>query len=366
MIPVQRIRISLGRALAIALAVSLLGTPIEAQWISEPTRGIPRLADGKPNLRAPAPRSANGKPDISGHWLFPQHPGLIGNITADLDPADIQPWAEALFRDRLAEFGKDDPWTIGCQPAGPRAISSVGRLKIIQTPAIIVILFEDLTYRQIFMDGRRLPQDPVPNYMGYSIGRWEGDELVVETAGFNDRTWLDYGGHPHSESLRVTERFRRIDFGRLQRRVTLEDPNAFNKPISIVNDGVLAADTELLEAVCTETPPDRYQSGRTPEERSIRVPADVLAKYVGTYELPEPDPVFGIRVFRVSLSGNLLLVDFNGKGRMSLTPLSQTTFSPRMLGTYEFVADERGVITHLLAHGVQGTWRATRRPDTGK
>ena len=363
MTPTQRVLVSVGRTLAIALAVSLLGTLVDAQWISEPTPGIPRLANGKPNLRAKAPRTADGKPDISGHWLFPQHPGLIGNLTADLDPADIQPWAETLFRERLAEFGKDDPYTIGCQPAGPRAITSVGRLKIIQTPAIIVILFEDLTYRQIFMDGRRLPQDPVPNYMGFSIGHWEGDELVVETAGFNDRTWLDYGGHPHSESLRATERFRRVDFGRLQRRITLEDPKTFNKPITIANDGVLAADTELLEAVCTDTPPDRYQVGRTPEERSVSVPVEVLAKYVGTYELAEAEPTFGIRVFRVFLSGTQLLVDFNGKGRMSLIPLSQTTFSPRMLGTYEFVVDERGVATYLLAHGVQGTWRATRRPD---
>ena len=349
----------MGRTLAIALAALLLGTPVAAQWLDEPTPGIPRLADGKPNFRARAPRTADGKPDISGHWLFPQHPGYVGNIAADLDPADVQPSADALFRERLSELGKDDPWTIGCQPAGPRAITSVGRFKILQTPAIIVILFEDLTYRQIFMDGRRLPQDPLSNYMGYSVGRWEGDELVVESAGFNDQTWLDYGGHPQSESLRITERFRRIDFGRLQRRVTLEDPQTFNKPITIANDGVLAADTELLESVCAETPRDRFQFGRSPEERNVRVAPEVLAKYVGTYELPEP-ATFGIRVFRISLSGNQLLIDFNGKGRIPMTPLSETMFSPRMLGTYEFVPDEHGVFNYLVAHAIEGTFTATR------
>jgi hypothetical protein len=351
-----------GRVLATALAASVLGTPVAAQWLNQPTPGIPRLADGKPDLRAPAPRTSDGKPDISGQWLFPQHPGYVGNIAADLDPMDVQAWADASFAAHMAELGKDDPWTIGCQPAGPRAITTVPRIKIIQTPAVIVVLFEDLTYRQIFMDGRALPEDPFPNFMGYSIGRWDGDELVVESAGFNDQTWLDYGGHPHTESLRVTERFRRTNFGHLQRRVTLNDPKTFKKPITLANDGVLAADTELLETVCTETPRDRFVLGPTPEQRGVQVAPDVLAKYVGTYELKEA-ATFGIREFRVSLSGRQLLVDFNGKGRMPLIPLSERMFSPRLLGTYEFVTDDRGVASQLLVHAVEGTFTATRRPD---
>jgi hypothetical protein len=350
------------RILAGALWTSMLGPPAAAQWLNQPTSGIPRLADGKPNLRAPAPHTPDGKPDISGHWLFPQHPGYIGNIAADLAPADVQAWADASFAARMAELGKDDPWTIGCQPAGPRAITTVPRMKIVQTPAVIVILFEDLTYRQIYMDGRALPDDPFPNFMGYSVGRWDGEELVVETAGFNEQTWLDYGGHPHTESLRMTERFRRADFGHLQRRVTLNDPKTFNKPIAISNDGVLAADTELLETVCTETPRDRFVLGRSPEQRAVQVAADVLAKYVGIYDLKEP-ATFGIREFRVSLSGGQLLMDFNGKGRMPLIPLSERMFSPRLLGTYEFVLDEHGVATQLLAHAVEGTFTAIRRPD---
>ena len=295
---------------------------------------------------------------MSGHWLMPLHPGYVGNIAADLDTTDVQPWADALFMERLAVFGKDDPGTIGCQPLGPRRITAPGRAKIFQTPTEIVVIFEDLTYREIFMDGRQLPQDPFASFMGYSVGHWEGDDLVVESIGFNDGTWLDYGGHPHTESLRITERFRRTDFGALHRSVTLDDPETFNTPITIEADAVLAADTELIETVCAETPRDRFELSGTAAR--VQVAPDLLAKYVGVYELTEA-AAFGIRVFGVSLSGSQLFVDFNGKGRMPLVPLSDTTFSPRLLGTYQFVTDDRGLVSHLLLHAVEGTFDAIRR-----
>src|SRR5262245_51483363 len=149
---------------ALVILFSLLSVPLQAQWINEPSKGIPRRPNGAPNLAAPAPRQADGKPDLSGLWRVPLHPGYIANIAADLDLADVQPWAATLFEQRINDLGKDDPGTIGCLPMGPRHITGGGlssTVKIVQTTALIVVLFEDLSYRQIFMDGRALPANPV-------------------------------------------------------------------------------------------------------------------------------------------------------------------------------------------------------------
>lgn len=342
----------------------MLGAPASAQWLHQPTAGTPRLENGKPNLAAPAPRTAGGKPDLSGQWSLPLHPGYIANIAADLAPGDVRPWAAELFERRAYALGKDDPGTIGCQPLGTRHVTGgapTARVKIIQTAAEIVFLYEDLAYRQIFLDGRELPRDPLPSFMGYSVGHWDGDALVVESVGFNEETWLDFGGHPHSESLRITERYRRGDFGHMHRSIVLEDPKTFAKPIALDADMSLEADTELLEAVCTETPLDRFNlSGGAAAETAVRVAPEVLAKYVGVYELPEP-ATFGIRVFTVAQIDGKLYIDFNGKGRVPFVPLSETMFSPRLLGTYEFVADAAGNVQRMLVHSVEGTWVAVRR-----
>lgn len=353
------------RPVILALLSTLFAVPLQSQWLDEPTKGIPRTADGRPNLGAPAPRATNGTADLSGLWLTPLHPGYVANIAADLEAADVQPWAANLFEERITDLGRDDPGTIGCLPLGPRHITGgglAGRAKIVQTPALILILFEDLTYRQIFMDGRALPVNPVPSFEGYSVGRWEADTLVVESIGFKDGTWLDFGGHPHTEALRVTERYRRTDVGHMQRQVTLDDPQAFKKPITIAAEMRLAPDTELLEYVCAETPRERFHlAGRTAAEKSLQISPDILARYVGTYDFADANNAFGIRTLNVSLSGGQLQVDFNGKGRVPLVALSERMFSPRLLGTYEFVIDERGAVTHLLAHGVEGSPRAVRR-----
>jgi len=186
--------------------------------------------------------------------------------------------------------------------------------------------------------------------------------MVVESIGFKDGTWLDFGGHPHTESLRISERYRRTDFGHVQRQVTLDDPQTFKKPITIAADMTLSPDTELLEYVCDETPREQFRlTGRTEKETSLQIPTDVLARYVGSYEF-DADNAFGIRTLTVSLSAGRLLVDFNGKGRIPLVALSERMFSPRLLGTYEFVMNDRGDVTHLLAHGVEGSLRAVRRP----
>src|SRR5579863_4912015 len=185
---------------------------LNAQWLNHPTPGIPRASNGQPNLAAPAPRTPEGKPDLSGLWnrISPKY---RVNIAADLKPEDVQPWAKDLVRKRTEDLGRESMNAL-CLPAGPAYSTdadstSGGMMKIIQTPTVIVILNPDLTYRQIFLDGRKLETSPNPSWMGYSVGRWDGDTLVVESFGFNDRTWLDTSGHPHTEALRITERYRR-------------------------------------------------------------------------------------------------------------------------------------------------------------
>src|SRR5215831_492852 len=155
----------------------LLVAPAAAQWLQHPTPGLPRTADRKPNLAAPAPRTADGKPDLTGLWSGPP----LGGATVRADPTDLQPWAKEIQRQRREEFFKGRP-QYQCQPMGPEAFE--GQRRIIQTPTMIAILNADLTYRQIFLDGRPLESDPFPVWMGYSVGHWEGDTLVVDSLGF--------------------------------------------------------------------------------------------------------------------------------------------------------------------------------------
>jgi len=336
------------------LCVAAISLP--AQWLHQPTPGIPRTADGQPNLSAPAPKASDGKPDFSGLWRLGVEIGVGANITGDLPAADIQPWVAALSRRRLEEFGKDDPEITGCRPGGPRHITRAGLAKIVQTSSLMVILYEDLAYRQIFLDGRQLPPDPNPDWMGYSIGHWEGDTLVVETAGFNDRTWLDFAGHGHTEALRMTERYRRRDFGHMDLQVTLDDPKAYAKPWTVSAGGALAADTELLEYVCLENEKDQqHLVGRTSEEKTVTVAPEILAQYVGVYEVGSRN------VFTITLVNGELLIDLQGKGKVPMIPLSETMFSPRLLGTYQFVKNEQGVVTHMLVHSAEEVLTAIRK-----
>jgi hypothetical protein len=347
------------RPIVIASIVFAVSTPLTAQWLKQPTAGIPRTADGKPSLSAPSPQTKDGTPDLSGLWLMNTPLGYAGNIATDLEPGDIQPWAGALYKQRMEDFGKDDPGTIGCLPLGPRHIAGIGMAKIIQAPNVIVVLYEDLTYRQIFLDGRELPKDPNPSWMGYSVGHWEGDTLVVESLGFNDRTWLDFGGHPHTEALRMTERFRRLDFGHMSVQVMIDDAKVYAKPWSITIPMRLTADTELLEYVCGENERDRsHLVGRTPEEKRVKVAPDILAKYVGNYAASSTDSNLQISVFTVTLVGDELFVAFDGKGKLLLIPLSETVFS--LFGSYEFVVDDRGVVTHLIYHTTERDRKAVR------
>jgi hypothetical protein len=234
--------------------VALAVTPVSGQWLNHPTVGIPRLANGRPNLSAPAPRTADGKPDFSGIW---EHKN--SRTTAHyLDNIDIpwRPWSEALYKQNVANNQRDNPES-QCLPRGVPKADAFDLHRIVQTPGLIVILYEYNTmYRQIFTDGRKLLEDPNPTWMGYSVGRWEGDTLVVESNGFNGKAWLSGRGYPTSDGMRLTERMRRRDFGHMDIELTIDDPKAYTKPWKTQLHPELVADTELLEFYCTENERD--------------------------------------------------------------------------------------------------------------
>jgi hypothetical protein len=244
-------------------------TVLCAQWPLHPTIGVPKTADGKPNLNAPAPRAADGKPDLSGIWE--NFRAAAGTSTTGLGPTlgsnqfwDIgygmtgglpfQPWAAELLKKRVAENSRDNP-DAHCLPLGLMQLHTHPQpRKIIQTPGVIVILYEaNGGIRQIFTDGRALPpRDAQPWWYGYSIGNWDGDTLVVETTGFRDDGWLDVNGSPLTETGKMIERFRRVNYGNLEIEVTVDDPKAYTKPWTAKMTQRIMLDTELIEFVCNE------------------------------------------------------------------------------------------------------------------
>jgi len=227
---------------------------LHAQWIRYPTPGIPRLADGTPNLLAPTPRLAGNRTDLSGLWGPDLKRGFFDIATGGVT-VPMQPNALALLQERQANHAKDHPHA-RCLPLGMPLMVSAS-MKIIQTPSVVTILYEEeSTFRQVFLDGRKLPDDPQPTWKGYSIGHWEGDALVIETAGLNAKAWLDQAGHPQSEALRLTERYTRRDFGHLTIRITIDDPKYYSAAWTVTQEHALMADDELLENVCLENEKD--------------------------------------------------------------------------------------------------------------
>ena len=238
----------------IIVVVVAMSTTLSAQWLKHPTAGIPRTPDGKPDLAAPAPRADSGRPVLSGLWR--PAPGLTGDMTRGLKPGEVvpyQPWAEAVFKERRANDSRDDP-TARCVVGGVPRSDFVGYpFRVLETPGVVTILYEAVhAYRQIFTDGRALPKDPNPAWFGYSVGRWEGDVFVVQTTGFNDNVWLDNAGRPATDALKVTERFVRKNFGRMDIEVTIDDPKAYTRPWSVTQQLAFQPDTELLEYICNE------------------------------------------------------------------------------------------------------------------
>jgi hypothetical protein len=278
------------------LMVLALPGALSAQWADYPTPGVPKGPDGKPNLNGPVPRTADGHPDLSGIWTIASRPrpaptdgsipgqlpltpppaapagsqfgvGGIGlgppppgisqffNIGSTLkDGLPFTPWAKELRAQRTAQNNKDNP-DAHCLPLGLMQLHLHPQpRKIIQTPKLIVILYEaQAGIRQIFMDGRALPSnDAQPWWYGYSIGHWDGDTLVVETTGFRDDVWLDVEGSPLTNTGKMTERFRRVNYGNLEMDITVEDPKAYTKPWTVTVKHRVMLDTDLIEFICDE------------------------------------------------------------------------------------------------------------------
>ena len=247
MITVSRIFV-----MAIALASS-----VSAQWFNYPTAGLPRTRDGKPDLTAPTPKTADGKPDLSGIWIPTAGISHFLDLATDLKPGEVpyQPWAKALAEKREDRVHKDDPLA-QCMPPGVPRVDTHGDhpYKIVQLPRELIVLYETSTndvFREIFTDGRPLPKDPQPSWKGYSVGKWEGDTMVVDSIGFNDRGWLDTEkGRPQTQALHVVERFRRLNLGNMELAITIDDPKAYTKPWTVKLNLGLVPDTELIETVC--------------------------------------------------------------------------------------------------------------------
>jgi hypothetical protein len=222
----------------------------------------------------------------------------------------------------------------------------------------MVILYEspNSPHRTVFTDGRPLPQDPNPARLGYSVGRWEGDMLVIETAGFSDRIWLDSVGHPQTESLKITERIRRRDFGHMELEMTLDDPKVFTQAFTIKMERLLAPDTVLLEDVCENERDQRHMSGGN----QVRVARETLAKYVGAYELAPG------REIVITLDGDLLFMQGFNQPRLPLVALSETVFtSTATPDGFEFVKDAGGAVTHVIRLDGTNRQRAARKGSGG-
>jgi hypothetical protein len=316
-----------------------------AQWIHYPTPKTPRTRDGKPNLTAPAPRARDGKPDLSGIWDLDYSvphipPGVVipSSLGPDFSlqfwranaaPIPMTPWAGAIFKERDKTFGVGRP-AAHCLPHSVPDAMLVANFKIVQDPGLTLILYEEFArFRQIFTDGRGFPQEMNPAWFGYSVGKWDRDTFVVDSAGFNDQSWLDDAGHPHSEQLHTIERFHRRDFGHMDVEITINDPKAYTEPWSFTLHFRLLPDTELIEDVCDNEKDRDHLVGRVASDEkttSIEVPTAILSEYIGTYEL-------GPATFNVSLSdGRLVLAG------AELTAISKTEFSSSY-GNIEFRKD---------------------------
>ena len=262
------------RVLLGSVLIAIISVPAVSigQWLRYPTADVPRNADGTPNLTAAAPRLPDGKPDFSGLWHVamrnPCNAALnrfsgcteIGGspLARDLGvnlPGGLpyQPWAAEIVKQRAADDSRDDPH-VRCLPDNPPRHWGLPHLnKIVHTPKLLVVLYEvNAMYRQVFTDGRPLPEDPTPGWNGYSTARWESDTLVVQTIGFRDGLWIDLHGSPMSDAAKMTERLRRPNYGTLEVEITVDDPKVYTRPWTVRMDQVIELDTDLIDEFCLE------------------------------------------------------------------------------------------------------------------
>jgi len=336
-------------------------TPAVAQWLGVPMHGIPRTADGAPDLSAPTPRLADERPDLSGLWR-PER--TRGNLN---DRSNYQPWVVSLIEERERTYFAEDP-RYRCLPAGPSNLTtrsnSFGLREFVQHPNMLVMLYNDGTYRQIFMDGRELEDEPLSTWMGYSVGHWDGDTLVVQSNGYNDQTWIGRGVS-HTSQLRTTERYTRTDFGHMQVEVTIEDPGAFKTPLNATIEMEFAADERMLETVCAEADGGEQGSWTSEvsdrDETAVDVAEEVLARYVGTYGgmYLQNDT----RIVITLDDGKLFLQKNNGR-KDELIPKSDNSFLQIGGGFgYVFTVDDQGVSTTISEVHVSGAWPFNRIAD---
>jgi hypothetical protein len=338
-----------------ALIVLASSTPLSAQWLTLPTPGVPRAADGTVNLAAPTPRAADGRPDLTGLWRPTQ-------VTSGLrDRDNLQPWVRTIIDEHQKTFFTQNP-RFRCLPAGPENMTSIsnswGLRRFLQHPTMITMNYNDGTYREIFMDGRELEPDPLRTWMGYSVGRWDGDTLVVESNGYNAKTWLG-PGITHTDQLRIVERYQRTDLGHMRVDVLYEDPGALERPVRAVIDMVLAVDEAMLETVCTEAYGGEQASWTSQveerDETGIELAPEILSRYVGTYEGMY---LRNAITLEVTLQDGELFFQKNNGARQRLIPKSETSFLGGILG-YVFTVDD-GVATTISEVHVSGAWPFNR------
>lgn len=351
---------------AVGLLVFML--PVQGQWLDLETPGIPRTADGSADLTAPAPRAASGKPDLTGLWVPVSATGSL------FDPAKAQGWAQEVVEQHKSSFFGEDP-RFHCLPSGPGSYSAGmaygGMRRLVQHDDLLVVLNSDLTYRQIFLDGRELEDDPFPAWSGYSVGYWMDDTLVVESNGYNDRTWLHREGLPHTEALRITERYRRTDFGTIEVELDYDDPGTFTEPVSALVEMRYMADNELLESVCNESSKGTsHYNGQISqaENKVIEVDEAVLLKYEGTYQGVwlgnQITAVVTVEDGELWLDRDPVYADsaYGETGKSMLLAQSENAFDCDCGLGFVFSNEVDGVTTELLEVHVSGAWTFERVP----
>ena len=296
----------------------------------------------------------DGKPDFSGLWINDP----VGSAEMSTALASVKPllWAAALSEERREDLFRDDP-RVACLPAGPLVNYWPG--KVVQTPNLLLMLGSGTLYREVFLDGRGLPKDPNPDWLGYSIGRWEGETLVIETNGFNDRTWIDFAGHPHTEALRLTERWRRPNYGHLEVTATYVDPGALEEPWTVPLKYELDADTQTLEYVCNENERDRvHLVGKASDEKAVKVAPDILSRYAGAYEFKNKEG--RLARFTIAVQEDHLLMDWIGVSS-PYKPISETEFSGNG-GSLTFTLANTGEVKSVIVQDFdEGEIRAVPR-----
>ena len=344
--------------------ILLLSSQLSAQWLSLSTPGLPRTADRELDLSAPTPRSTDGNPDFTGVWI------AVGASGSLYDPENIQQWARDAMTENENNFYADDP-RFACLPSGPGSYPAgnvaSGMRRILQHPTFIAVLNSDMSYRQIYMDGRALEENPFPTWTGYSVGYWEGDTLVVESNGFNDKTWLHRDGLPHTTQLRITERFRRLDFGHIELVVTYEDPGTFTEPVQAIIELEYQADTELFENVCNESSRGLSSNWngeiQQADDSVVEVSEEILETYLGAYQgvwlgtlttaefVLEDGEMFLIRTPGYSDTGG----NFESV-KSRLIPLSENAFDCICGLGFIFTLDDEGLATQVSEVHVSGAW----------